>query len=77
MLDDLAAAYAQALALIGGAFVEAFTDLLSAFDLSDRASAERLVPVAHRGWRGRRPRVGFPPRPCRNGWHNAEGPRLS
>lgn len=48
MLDDLAAAYAQALALIGGAFVEAFTDLLSAFDLSDRASAERLVPVAHR-----------------------------
>lgn len=48
MLDDVAAAYAQALASIGGAFVEAFTDLLSAFDLSDRASAERLVPVAHR-----------------------------
>lgn len=48
MLDDLAAAYAQALASIGGAFVEAFTDLLSAFDLSDRASAERLVPAAHR-----------------------------
>lgn len=48
MLDDLAAAYAQALALIGGAFVEAFTDLLSAFDLSDRAAAERLVPAAHR-----------------------------
>lgn len=48
MLDDVAAAYAQALASIGGAFVEAFTDLLSAFDLSDRASAERLVPAAHR-----------------------------
>lgn len=48
MLDDLAAAYAQALASIGGAFVEAFTDLLSAFDLSDRAAAERLVPAAHR-----------------------------
>lgn len=48
MLDDLAAAYAQALASIGGAFVEAFTDLLSAFDLSDRASAEKLVPAAHR-----------------------------
>lgn len=48
MLDDLAAAYAQALASIGGAFVEAFTDLLSAFVLSDRASAERLVPAAHR-----------------------------
>ena len=48
MLDDLAAAYAQALASIGGAFVEAFTDLLSAFDLSDRAAAERLAPAAHR-----------------------------
>ena len=48
MLDDLAAAYAQALASIGGAFVNAFTDLLSAFDLSDRASAERLAPAAHR-----------------------------
>ena len=48
MLDDLAAAYAQALASIGGAFVEAFTDLLSAFDLSDRAAAEKLVPAAHR-----------------------------
>lgn len=48
MLDDVAAAYAQALASIGGAFVEAFIDLLSAFDLSDRASAERLVPAAHR-----------------------------
>lgn len=48
MLDDLAAAYAQALASIGGAFVNAFTDLLSAFDLSDRASVERLVPAAHR-----------------------------
>lgn len=48
MLDDLAAAYAQALASIGGAFVEAFTDLLSAFDLSDRAAAEKLAPAAHR-----------------------------
>lgn len=48
MLDDLAAAYAQALASIGGAFVEAFTDLLSAFDLSDRAAGEKLVPAAHR-----------------------------
>lgn len=48
MLDDLAAAYAQALASIGGAFVNAFADLLSAFDLSDRASVERLVPAAHR-----------------------------
>ena len=48
MLDDVTKAYVAALASIGGAFVSAFTDLLSAFDLSDRASAERLVPAAHR-----------------------------
>lgn len=48
MLDDVTKAYVDALASIGGAFVNAFTDLLSAFDLSDRASAEWLVPAAHR-----------------------------
>lgn len=48
MLDDVTKAYVAALASIGGAFVSAFTDLLSAFDLSDRAAAERLVPAAHR-----------------------------
>lgn len=48
MLDDVTKAYVDALASIGGAFVNAFTDLLSAFDLSDRASTEKLVPAAHR-----------------------------
>lgn len=58
MLDDVTKAYVDALASIGGAFFSAFTDLLSAFDLSDRASAERLVPAAHRViWRYRRQAV--------------------
>lgn len=48
MLDDVTKSYVDALASIGGAFVSAFTDLLSAFDMSDQASAERLVPAAHR-----------------------------
>lgn len=48
MLDDVTQAYVDALASIGSAFVSAFTDLLSAFDLSDRASTEKLVPAAHR-----------------------------
>lgn len=44
MLDDLAAAYAQALAAVADAFVEAFLAALGLIDLSDPAAVKAAEP---------------------------------